>query len=74
MSRKQTVRNWLDANPGWHRPVDVATGSGLPKHAVATDLIHLADNGEILRRRRALPNRKAIRSVYASPTTKEDRP
>lgn len=70
-TRRQVVRDWLDANPGWHRPTDVASQLDLPKHAIAVDLIHLSDAGRILRKRRTIPNRRTIQSVYASPNTKE---
>jgi hypothetical protein len=70
-SRRQVIRDWLDANPGWHRPRDVSQGADLPSHGVAVDLIHLADAGHILRKRRTIPNRKHIQSLYASPLTKE---
>lgn len=68
-SRRRVVREWLTANPGWHRPTDVAAATDLPKHAVATDLIHLSDAGHVLRRRRVIPGRKSVQSVYASPAT-----
>lgn len=62
-SRREVVRRYLADNPGWHRPREVADGTGLDPHAVATDLLTLANDGQILRRK----NSRQRMSTYSAP-------
>ena len=42
---------YLEANPGEHKPVDVARALGEPTHPVAARLIYLSDRGRVARHR-----------------------
>ncbi len=53
------IRAWLLANPGEHRPVDIAHAMGIPTHTIAARLIYMADRGEVIRNRVS-----RVRSVY----------
>lgn len=65
-SINEQVLAWLGANPGYHRPVNIAHAIGLDTHTVAKACNRLDGKGRILRLRQA--GRPA--SVYAHPDNK----
>lgn len=63
MTLNEQVLTWLRDHPGYHRPVNIATATGLDKHRVAKTCGRLDRKGRIARLRQE--GRPA--SVYAHP-------
>lgn len=60
LTRKERVVLWLQDNPGYHRPVDIAHSLGEPTQPIAADCRKLMEQGVLDRRV------DGIRGTYAA--------
>lgn len=67
------IRAWLTANPGPHRPRDIAAGLGIPPGMekqqwtlkVANEVARLWRNGVLVKQQTRVPNWKVPLTTYA---------